>query len=880
MTRRRRPPKRRASPLDRRDEHDEEIRHHIAEKVDFLVSRGWEPDAAREEAMRQFGDAERIRSEMMAVRRDRRDGAANLLPSLVADLRYALRGVRANPAFVGAIVATLALGIGAAGAIFAVVDALLLRPMPYRDAERWVEVLEGRGDGQLDLAVSAERIPPLGVATEGALDGWVAFVSETLVRTDGPQAEALSVVAVTPGADTLLGIPLILGRAFTAEEARPGAPPVAILTHEYWKRTGADPQVVGRTLRLESGTVDVVGVVGRGIRFPYYGPARDLWIPLRGDYSYADSPPLGAVEGLLAHLASGVDLERAQERARAGAAAIQELNPPEQPWRVGLEPMGHYRANADDRRALWTLVATVGVLFVIALVNGVNLVLVRAMTRGREIAVRLAIGASRLRLLRQLLVEGLVLGVLGGAAAVGLAWLAVSAIRDILPSAVVYFSPHAFRVESRTLWFAFSSSLLVGALFGVLPWLQTLPSRGPGALAGRARGDDSTVGRRIRHGLVVTQVALSMTLLGAAGLLVHSFARLLAVDPGFEHERIALATIGPSRIRYPDGAARAEMVRRLEAALEAHPAIEAVTVSSGTGFSAGAAIEAEGVPILERQPERVPRQAVSEDFFQTMGVEIVEGRAFGPGDGDTDNAMVDADLARFLWPGRSPLGLRFRIGESGQWWTVVGVFGELALMGRDERDWPYQYLTPMSPDRVSSYVEIAMRTSGPPSALLPIFRETLRTIDAEQWIWRLRTASDALAEEEDDRRFVVTLMGLLATIALALAAVGLYGVLNYSVSRRSRELGIRMALGADRARVRGFVLAEGLVVTCVGIALGLAGFYLAARLVEQMLYEVEPGDPVTALSVTVVPLAVATVATLLPAIRATRVDPVEVLRAD
>ncbi|HZD04761.1 MAG TPA: FtsX-like permease family protein, partial [Longimicrobiales bacterium] len=484
------------------------------------------------------------------------------------------------------------------------------------------------------------------------------------------------------------------------------------------------------------------------------------------------------------------------------------------------------------------------------------------------------------RLLRQLLAEGLLYGSLAGTAAAGLARAAVAALGAIVPSAVTYFSPYAFQVEGRTLLFVFGLSFLVGTILGLIPGVQALRLRRAPLSARRGR-EDSPAGRRARNALVTAQVALSMALLVAAGLMVKGFARLLAVDAGFDIDRVALASVGLSPTRYPDGAARAELLRRLTDALEAHPAIEAVSLGSGAGWGPGQALEAEGEPPPADRPSRVPRASVGPDFFETMGIDVVDGRALNAADAATGNVVVDRDLARLLWGSRSPVGRRFRTGADGEWWTVVGVVAELRLLGRDQRDGPYQFLTAMDPDRVGrQYVQLAMRTSGPPEALLPVFRRTLRTLDPQQWIWKLSTASDSLAEEEEKPRFLVTLMSLLAGVAVSLSAVGLYGVLAHSVGRRNREIGVRVALGADRGRVRGMVLGEGLRVAALGVTLGIGGAALASRLVAQLLYEVEPGDPATLAAASALFLLVAAAASLMPAVRATRVDPVRVLQAD
>jgi len=861
----------------------------VLERAELLMAEGWSREAALREAERRFGDSERIRRELAAIGRGPDvfgtgrlwAGGREVVSSIRADARYALRGLRNNPSFTAAVVTTLALGIGAAASLFAVVDALLLRPMPYSDADRWVEVNQARAEGSgYTPGLAAARVPEWRSAAAELFDVWVLYNLTTLVRTDGDRAEALSVVGVSPGAERLLGIGLLSGRGFTAEDARPGAPPVALMSEAYWRRGGADEGIVGRSLRLESGPVTVVGVVGSGILFPPGDSRPQLWMPMREDLTYADRSP-SYVQGAWARLLEDVNLAVAQQRADALAAGLMERRPEERTWRVALVPIGDRRGNIDVRHALWTLSGTVAVIFLIALVNGVNLQLVRASARTHEVAVRLALGASRARLLRQFLAEASALGALAGAASVALAWGAVRAIREILPGTMLFWSPHAFEVEGRTLTVVFVSSMLAATVLGLLPALQLLRRGGPVLRSAEPRyGGEPPARRHLRGALVVAQVALSMTLLVGAGLFVNGFIRLVRVDPGFDYERVALADLMASPTRYPDGASRWELAARLEQALEARPEIDEVSVTTGGGFSSGGAVEAEGRPLREDQPQLVPRDLVSADYFTTMGVEVVSGRALDASDAGTDNVVVDRDMARFLFGEAGAVGRRFRVGEESPWLTIVGVVQELRMMGRDQRAGPYQLLYPSEPGVSYGYLQFAMRASGAPEALLPIFEETLRSVDPEQAYWRLRTAVQALAEEEETPRFLVTLMSLLAGIAVTLAAVGLYGVLAYAVARRRREIGIRMALGAARRRVRTMMLAEGMALAAAGVVLGLLGSLWLVRMIESLLYDVEPRDAGTLGATAALLLGVAALASLLPARRATRVDPVETLRAE
>lgn len=578
------------SPMEGRDL-DDEIRHHLSESADLLMTQGWDEASAGVEAERRFGDPTNVQMELMAVRRE-----AELRMKLVdwarvvaADARYALRGMRASPTFSLSVIITLALGIGAAASVFAVLDAQLLRPLPYEEAPRWVVLTQVRQDGGTTEAMWGEAVRAWQTAAADVFDGWVGYGSLTLVRVDGPQAEALSVVAVTPGAEHLLGIPLHLGRGLMEEDGVPGAPAVAILGRAYWDRIGADPDIIGRTIRLESGPVTVVGVLRGGIRFPLIADDRDMWLPLRSDFTTTDRSP-GGVQALWARLVPGLSLIDGQARIDVLAASLAQDDASDRTWEIRLVPVGNHRAGADVARAIWTLTATVGAILLIALLNGVNLVLVRASARRREMAVRIAIGGSRYAILRQLLVEGLLLGMLGGAAALGLTWLAVGILREISPASMLFFSPYTFTVENRTLSMVFGTSMIAGTLLGLVPGLTAL--RGgdsTDALIGRGVSDTRNA-RRARSVMVVTQVALSMTLLTVAGLLMNSLARLLAIDEGFEYQRVAIAVLMLSPSRYPDGAARETFVSELEARLEvlAPPdALRELSAAAGPVFHPG-----------------------------------------------------------------------------------------------------------------------------------------------------------------------------------------------------------------------------------------------------------------------------------------------------
>jgi predicted permease len=848
----------------------DEISHHLEETVELLVAQGWEAERAVEEARRRFGPLGPTAQGLVALQRTRvrRSALREGFGSLAGDVRVGMRGLVRNRLFAASVVATVALAAGPATTLFSVLDAVLLRPLPYAELEELVEVHVAGRDG---LGVDAARYRAWVEAGEPIFEGWAAYVSETVVRTDGDEAEPLAVLAVTPGAERVVGIPLLHGRGFTADDARSGEP-VALLTRGYFERLGADPRIVGQTLRLGTGSVTIIGVLERGFLFPDYGGDRDLWVPLRDDLTLAGRT-IGTLQGVWARLRDNVPLADARIAAAGIAAALEASDPRTQGWAIDLIPLGGRRASTTTERSLWLLSATVALIFMVAVMNSLNLMGMRALSRARDLRLRIALGASRARLRRQLVVEGLLLGACCALGATALAWAAMAAIERLVPEDLGFFSPYALGLEQRALVFALSASLVTGALRGLMPGAGQHVER---LLLTGAR-DDSPRARKLRSTLVVGQVALSTILLAGGMLFLASFVRLARVDPGFDFERLAQAEIQLSSTRYPTGPERAELLARLEETLEAHPSVVAVTSSSGAAFTVNL-LEGEGGARTE-EPTLVPFSRVDVDYLEVTGTELVAGRTLDPADEGRDVAIVDADMARQLWGTERAAGRRFRMGE-GTWLEVVGVARDLRMMGRDQRRGPAQFVYPRGREEAESAATVLVRTADDPRTLLPVIRDAVRTIDPAQPIWRLRTSADALAEEEQTQRFLAVLMVALAGMGVLLAAVGVFGVLGYSVQRREREMGVRKALGAQSAALLGMVLRDGIMLGVAGIVLGIAGTLLASDLTEGLLYEVSPRDPRLFAAAGLLFVAVIACASLLPARRATRVDPVEALRAD
>jgi predicted permease len=486
----------------------------------------------------------------------------------------------------------------------------------------------------------------------------------------------------------------------------------------------------------------------------------------------------------------------------------------------------------------------------------------------------------------QLLTESVLLAVLGGIAASLLALIALRFIRGIMPESITFFAPYAIGIEWRTLVFTFVVAALVGMLVGVAPALRATRIGSAAAQAGLTPyAAGMPVKSRLRRALIVGEVALSVMLLIGAGLLIHSFVRLVRVDPGFRMENLAVMRLNLSEASYPSAEARSTFLRRLEQRLEALPGVEGVAVNAGVppsgGFSFGVSLEAEGARQPSgAQPQLLPFAHVPPDFFQVLEVPVVAGRAFTHEDAGTDHAIIDRELARFLWAGTNPVGRRFRVGAESHWLTVVGVVRDLRMMGPDNREGQFEILYPLGPNEAPSYVPLAIRTRGDPQPLLRSFRAAVHELDSRQPIEELRPASEFYAETIDMPRFLLVLMSILSGLALLLAAIGIYGVLAAGVVQRRRELGIRIALGAPLGRVSWEVLREGFLLAGVGAMAGTAAALALSKLIQGLLYDVAPTDLTTIAVVVLVSMTTAAVACYWPARRATRIDPVEVLKAE
>jgi putative ABC transport system permease protein len=789
---------------------------------------------------------------------------------LFADLRYAARQLRKAPGFTAVAVVTLALGIGANTAMFSLVRGVLLRPLPYPQAERLVTTSLSLPDFD-DLRRAAT-----------VFDETAVWASNLYVLGGEGAGEQVRGAIVSERFFPMLG-GAALGRALTAAEARDN---VVVLGHRLWaRRFGGDPAVVGRTIRLSGEAYTVVGVMGPEFQFP--SGQFDLWLPM--DAAMGKAPDQLKNRSLrifraLGRLAPGVTLAQAQGQATAIAARLAQEHPQTNEG-IGIELTPIYdRLVGGVRTALLVLMGVVALVLLIASANVANLLLARAKSREREIAIRTALGAGRGRLVRQLLTESLLLSAVGSLLGILLArW-----ILDVLPTIGGADIPRlaSVRLDLGVLAFTAAVAVATGLLFGLAPAWQAVRTEATPGLREGGRGSSGPAARRLRAVLTAAEVALALIVLVGAGLLVQSLVRLLHVDAGFSADHLLtfnVAMVGPAP-RTP--AQRAALAREIVTRVSQLPGVEAagggtglppVTPQRATGFVA------EGVAESTAEQRRGYFLAVTPDYFRALGTRVREGRAFTDGDGAgaPEVIVLNHSLARRLYGDRGAVGRRLKLVNPDQgdgWRTVVGVVDDVRYSGLDDPGEAALY-TPFA-QTPFPWTYVMVRTQGPPMALATAIRQTVTAVDPSLEAAALKPMADVVAETVSQPRFNVLLLSALAGLALVLAAVGIYGVISYSVVQRTKEIGIRMALGADRGDLVRLVTGESLRLAGVGVVAGLLGAAASARVLASLLFEVQPTDAMTYASAAGFLVLVALAASAVPAWRATRVAPVSALRAE
>jgi putative ABC transport system permease protein len=871
----------------------EELSQHLDDRYEGLRSDGSSAGEAYQAVILELAENEILANELSRVERmapkqlvvagsPLKGGRKNMAVDFWQDLRYALRMLVKNPGFTAVAVVALALGIGANTAIFSVVNTVLLRPLPYKDPERLVMVFEdsSRHGFPRDNPTAANYIDWRD--QNHVFENIAAIAGGNFNLTGVGDPERITGYRVSASLFPLLGVAPQVGRWFTPDEDRAGANPVVIMSHRLWQRRfGGDPNIVGKPLTLNGRSVTLVGIMPADFRF--HTQDDELWAPIA--FSQEDQANRGThYLDVMARLKPGVTLGQAQAEMSTIAARLQQQYP-ETNTDVGSEVVPlHEHLVGNIRPALLIFLGAVGLVLLIACVNVANLLLARAAVRQREIAVRVALGASRWRLIRQFLTESVLLGVLGGGVGLLLALFGLRLLTALIPPDIPQISN--ISIDPSVLGFTILISLLTGLIFGLAPAIQwsslspndTLKEGGRDAVAGR--------GNRIRGGLIVAEVAISLVLLIGAGLLINSFLRLRHVDPGFRTNNLLTMRLFLPQLKYREPAQRAAFFTDINRRLENVPGVKSSAVTTNLPLykqSTETNITIEGRP--DPPPNQEPiitTRVISPKYFETMGIPLLSGRQLT--DQDTDSSpnvtVISETMARRYWPGENPVGKRIafdRPEKEDDWFQIVGI-------ARDVRQ--YDLISDIKPQMYVSYQQVGffvprdlvVKTDVEPLSLAAAVRQTIWDIDKDQPVSNIRTMDQIASESTARQRFSMLLFSIFASVALLLAAVGIYGVMSYSVAQRRGEFGIRMALGAQKRDVLKLTIGKGLKLVLLGVVFGLAGAFALTRLMKSLLFGVGATDAPTFAAISLVLVGVALLASYIPARRATKVDPIEALR--
>ncbi|HEU0176620.1 MAG TPA: ABC transporter permease [Blastocatellia bacterium] len=809
------------------------------------------------------------------------------------DLRHGARLLLNQPGFTLIAVITLGLGIGAVTAIFSVVDAVLLRPLPYKEPER-IALIE-QNMPKLDLYYGGVSAPELldyiaGNETFAEMAGY-GIINLNLTGERDPRR--IEVARVSPSLFPLLGVTPLLGRGFTAEEDEVGKNRVVALSEGLWrKHFGADPNIVGRVVKLDEAPYTVIGVMPARLRFPPtrdgFASAVELWTPLALTDDEKQARRRDSNFNLIGRLKPGVGLEQAQANMAAVAARVERQYPDiyQGNTRIAATAVGlTERMTQKVRLVVLMLFGAVALVLLIACANIANLQLARAAARRKEIAIRSALGAVPWRIARQTLTESLLLALIGGVVGSLIAVWALDLIVKFGPENVPRLSE--VRLDPRALGFTLLVTLLTGVLFGLAPALQGARVSLTEAIneSGRASDAGGREGARLRNALVILETALAVVLLVGAGLLINSFVRLLRTPPGFNPDGVIVARTTLPQARYPEAERGKTVYRRALERIAVLPGVQQVSVASylplASEWQIGVRIEGGG----ESEYYMTYGSWVSNDFFRSMGIPLKKGRVFTDQDrADTTPVVaVNEAMARRFWPGQDAVGKRIRWGgwnPPGGWLTIAGVVADVKFSSLEAESPPTVYMPVFQIPRIRRDAVFIARTTADPASLAAAMRREIAAVDADLPVYDVRTMNQVIAESVAQRRFTMELLAIFAAAALGLAALGLYGVLSYAVTQRTREIGIRMALGGRRQDALRLVVGQGMKMAMIGALAGLIASLGLTRLMKGLLFGVSASDPLTFIAVTLLLTLVAFVACWIPAKRATKVDPMVALRCE
>jgi putative ABC transport system permease protein len=796
---------------------------------------------------------------------------------LQQDLRYGVRMLAKKPLFTVIAVLTLALGIGANTAIFSVVNAVLLRALPYHNGDRLIALSSTSSGGDVD-GLSVPEFQDYQSQLKSVED-LTAFQSQSVNLTGGDRPDRVRGAFVTANFFKVFNLSPVIGRTFVDGEDRQGGEKIAVVNEKMWQeRLNSDPNLTAKKLILNGEPYSVIGVVPTSFKQPL-DPDVEVWMPV---VNYPGNTGKREWRNLfgMGHLRPGVSLPQAQAEVTTIAAQLAQAYPQENAGRGGRVQSFRDLLIGDVRPMLLLLFAAVGVILLIACANLANLLLARGLARQKEIAVRAALGASRWRLIRQLLTETTVIGLLGGAGGLLIAYWGLYALLK-LPQGFV--NTTAATLDGRVLLFALAVSLVTGWLFGLTPALQLARPELQSFLKEGARGSgEGSRWNSVRGGFVVLQVALSLVMLVSSGLLIRSFDKLLRVNVGFKPEQLLTLEYRLPRTKYKEPASQWNFHKRLVEQLQQVPGVQSASLVRGLPFSGNGGTVTIVLPDREPPPQgqepEVMFNTAMPNYFETIGIPLLKGRLFGNEDqANTPGVVViNQTMAQRFWPNQDPLGKQIKLVEDASTATVVGVVGDAKHFWLEEEQRPQMYDT-YSQDP-GLFATVVVRTSVEPLSLTEPVRQALWKVDPDQPMWKIRTVEFLVNRSTADRRFLMTLMGIFATLALVLTIIGLYGVISYLVNQRTQEIGIRMALGAQLRDIMSMVLKQGMALVLTGVGLGLAAAWLLTRLMSRLLYQVSATDPLTFIVISLLLITVALLACYLPARRATKVDPLVALR--
>ena len=804
------------------------------------------------------------------------------MEAFLKDARYAIRSMMKQPGFTALSVLALALGIGANTAIFSVVNALLLRALPYQNPDRIVTVNRVASVGGLPGIIAYDYLDWRD--QNQVFEELAAYTNDNFNLTGEGDPERISIAQVTANTFPLLGVQPLRGRGFLPQEDRPGNNQVVVVSQGFWERRyGGSPDLIGKTLTLNDKVYTIVGIMPESLRFP---GAYEIWMPIAFNEEVERHGDTWSLIDVIGRLRPEISIDRARSDLETISTRLSEKDSSKpRTMRLEVVPL-HNSIVGDIRLTVLIMFGAVGLVLLIACSNVANLMLARATSRQKEMAIRAAVGARRGRLIRQLLTESILLGLAGGALGILFAMWGVGPVASFIPEEVASSlqSVSEIGMDFRILGFTLAVAVITGIIFGLAPALAVSKPDLSDALKEGSRCH--TMGsrwRNLRELLVVSEIALALVLLVAAGLMVKSFGRLLDIDPGFKPEGVLTMRVELPRSRYSDDSRVAGFIQNMLERVEALPEVQSAgtmnhRILSGYGMMAHLKLEGVSPLVYEKEPP-IPVGLVSRDYFRAMAIPLISGRYFTERDStDTQQVvLINQAFARRLYPNEDPIGRRLSFGCKDEFCrTIIGVVGDVRQQSLTEEIAPQIYLPYLQ--RPNNRMTLVVRTTSDPLSLASAVRSQINAVDPDQPISEIKTLDQHLADSVSQGRSMMLLFGTFASLALVLAILGIFGVMSFTVTQRTHEIGIRMALGASTGDVIRIIVGRGMAMALIGVGIGLIAAYFLTRLMENMLYGVTATDPMIFALIPLLIACVAFMACYIPARRATRVDPMTALR--